>query len=50
MGIVAVELPYAKIKTIYYVEGYPDALAEEMLAEAGIEVIKLDSKSASSEE
>ena len=40
----------AKIKTIYYVEGYPDALAEEMLAEAGIEVIKLDSKSASSEE
>jgi dCMP deaminase len=33
----------AKIKTIYYAEGYPDALADEMLAEAGIEVVKLES-------
>lgn len=33
----------AKIKTICYAEGYPDALADSMLAEAGIEVVKLDS-------
>ncbi|PLX48985.1 MAG: cytidine deaminase [Desulfobulbaceae bacterium] len=33
----------AKIRTIYYVHGYPDPLADEMLAEAGIKVVKLAS-------
>lgn len=32
----------AGIKTIYYLSGYADALSEEMLAEAGVAVVKLE--------
>lgn len=32
----------ARIKEIYYYEGYPDSLAEEMLEEAGIKRIKIE--------
>ncbi len=31
----------AGIKKIYYLEGYPDALADEMIAEANIEIERL---------
>jgi len=31
----------AGVETIYYLEGYPDPLADEMLAEANVEVVRL---------
>lgn len=35
----------SRVKEIYYSEGYPDSLAEEMLEEAGIVLIKIDGNS-----
>ncbi len=32
----------AGIKRIYYVEGYPDDLSQDMLNEAGVEIIKVE--------
>ncbi|BAT71336.1 dCMP deaminase [Thermosulfidibacter takaii ABI70S6] len=32
----------AGIKRIYYVEGYPDKLSEDMLKEAGVELVRLE--------
>jgi dCMP deaminase len=31
----------AGVETIYYLDGYPDPLADEMLAEANVEVVRL---------
>ena len=32
----------AGIRTIYYLSGYADAMSEEMLKEAGVDVLKID--------
>lgn len=39
-SICAKMLINAGVKKIYYLEGYPDSLSEEMIKEANIEVIK----------
>ena len=40
--ICAKMLINAGVKKIIYVEGYPDSLANEMLAESGLEVIRME--------
>jgi dCMP deaminase len=34
----------AGIKKIYYLNGYADAMSEEMLQEAGVQVLKFEPK------
>ena len=34
----------AGIRTIYYLSGYADAMSEEMLTEAGVDVLKIEKK------
>jgi len=41
-SICAKMLINAGIKTIYYIEGYADSISEDMLTEAGVQLIRLD--------